>query len=127
MTTKQIASLSESSSRKEFRRAVSQPQPLREWAEFLFGPKEMGSIRLLMVSHHGSLQQAPGLELLREVDTRRIFVTALHHPQEGGPASTTPDSASSRGVPLDLAGFAAHALRDRFPPDIEEQIEEAWD
>lgn len=29
-------------------------------------------------------------------------------------------------VPANLQGFAAHITRDRFPADIEEQIEQAW-
>ncbi|MBK5219340.1 MAG: hypothetical protein JJE35_06115 [Thermoleophilia bacterium] len=30
------------------------------------------------------------------------------------------------GAPANLHGFAAHVVRDRFPADIEEQIEQAW-
>ena len=28
--------------------------------------------------------------------------------------------------PSDMSRFLAHALRDRFPADIEEQVERAW-
>lgn len=84
-------------------------------------------MRLLMVSHHGWPQRAPSLALLQESGTQRIFVTALHQNQSSGSAPAIPDPVAPEGAPLDLSGFAAHALRDRFPPDIEKQIEQAWD
>jgi hypothetical protein len=77
-------------------------------------------MRLLIAPHHGASHKA----LRQEAGTRRLFVTALNQAlvESAWGGSAAPDAA-----PSDLAGFAAHALRDRFPPDIEEQIEQAWD
>jgi hypothetical protein len=74
-------------------------------------------MRLLTVPHHGS-KAVLRLRTAVEPNVGRA-------PMVIGSAQTR-RQAPSEGAPSNLSRFAAHVLRDRFPPDIEEQIEQAW-
>jgi len=114
MATKQILSPPEVSFRAPFKRS-SRPEALQAWKEFL-APKEVEQMRLLTAPHHGS---------------RAVLQLGTAVESNVGRAPMVRESAQSRqrpseGAPSNPSRFDAHVLRDRFPPDIEEQIEQAW-
>ena len=115
MALRQICPPDEVSVRPRFKRS-SRPEALQAWAGFL-APKEAEQIRLLTMPHHGS-RTILRLGTAVEPNVGRA-------PMVRGSAQT-PQQASPEGAPSDPSRFAAHVLRDRFPPDIEEQIEQAW-
>lgn len=116
MALRQISPPDEVSFRPRFKRS-SRPEALQAWAGFL-APKEAEQMRLLTMPHHGSSRAALHLETAAEPAIGRALVV--------GGLEQTSQQASPEGAPSDLSGFAAHVLRDRFPADIEEQIEQAW-
>ena len=63
------------------------------------------------------LKAPPVLASSREAGTLRLFVPIMNLE-----ASRAPEN-----VPPDLPGFLGHVMRNRFPADIEEQVEQAWD
>lgn len=115
MALRQLSTPNEVSVRSRFKRS-SRPEALQAWAEFL-APKEVEQMRLLTMPHHGS-RAVLRLGTAVEPNVGRA-------PMVRGSAQT-PEQSSPEGAPSDLSRFAAHVLRDRFPPDIEEQIEQAW-
>jgi len=119
MATKQFIPPVEAARPKKRMPLSSEPAALRSWAAFL-APKEVEPMRLFSIPHHGSNRRVFRLDSATESVGGRV------HEMTEQPYVEAAQQHPLGGAPSNPSRFAARVLRDRFPADIEEQIEQAW-